>query len=62
MIAYGNLKKQYGDIKQGLIAMCTPKLVYQGFFINEELLLEYEEKWLNRVKKYYDKRSERPQN
>tara|TARA_E500000178_G_scaffold309207_1_gene323399 strand:- start:6 stop:734 length:729 start_codon:yes stop_codon:yes gene_type:complete len=55
-------KKQYGDIKQGLIAMCTPKLVYQGFFINEELLLEYEEKWLNRVKKYYDKRSERPQN
>jgi len=46
-------KKQYGDIKQGVIAMCTPNLVFQRFMVTEEKLLEYEDKWYARVEKYY---------
>ena len=46
-------KKQYGDIKMGLIAMCTPDLLFQRFQMDEQMLLEYEEKWLARVEKFY---------
>ena len=46
-------KKQYGDIKLGLIAMCTPHLVFQRFQMDESKLAEYEDKWLERVEKFY---------
>ena len=46
-------KKQYGDIKMGLIAMCTPDLIFQRFQMDEQMLLEYEDKWYSRVEKYY---------
>jgi len=49
-------KKNFGDIEQGLICVCTKDLLYQGFLVNEELLAEYEKKWLLRVKKYYEKK------
>jgi len=55
-------EKQYGPIEQGLIAMCTPNLVAQTFHMTKEMLLEYQEKWLNRVEMYHKKRSEKPQN
>jgi len=45
-------KKNFGDIKQGLICVCTKDLLYQGFLVNEELLSEYEEKWFKRVEKF----------
>jgi len=47
-------EKQYGPIEQGLIAMCTPKLISQQFYISKEMLLEYQEKWLKRVTRYED--------
>ena len=47
-------KKQYGDIKMGLIAMCTPDLLFQRFQMDEQMLLEYEEKWLARVDKFWE--------
>ena len=37
----------------GLIAMCTPDLLFQRFQMDEQILLEYEEKWLARVEKFY---------
>ena len=46
-------KKQYGDIKTGLIVICTPDLIFQRFLMNEEKLAEYEEKWLERVDRYH---------
>ena len=46
-------KKTFGDIKQGLICVCTKDLLYQGFLVNEELLSEYEKKWFARVEKFY---------
>jgi genome maintenance exonuclease 1 len=46
-------KKQYGEIKTGLIVMCTPDLIFQRFFMDEEKLAEYEEKWLERVDRYH---------
>ena len=46
-------KKQYGDIKLGSIAMCTPHLVFQRFQMDESKLAEYEDKWLERVEKFY---------
>lgn len=46
-------KKNYGEIKRGLIAMCTPDLVFQRFEILEDELLEYEDKWFQRVEKYH---------
>ena len=48
-------KKNFGDIKQGLICVCTKDLLYQGFLVNEELLAEYEKKWFQRVERYYKK-------
>ena len=46
-------KKNFGDIQQGLICVCTKDLLYQGFLVNEELLAEYEKKWFARVEKFY---------
>ena len=43
----------FGDIQQGLICVCTKDLLYQGFEMNQELLAEYEDKWFDRVKKFY---------
>ena len=51
-------KKNFGDIQQGLICVCTKDLLYQGFLVNEELLAEYEKKWLLRVDKYYKKKGD----
>ena len=47
-------KKQYGPITQGLICVCTKDVIYQEFKMDELKLKQYEEKWLARVKKYYD--------
>ena len=33
--------------------MCTPDLVFQRFLMDESKLAEYEEKWLERVDKFY---------
>ena len=46
-------KKQYGEIKQGLILICTKDLVFQKFVMNESMLSEYENKWFERVQQYY---------
>ena len=46
-------KKQYGPIEQGLICVCTKDVTYQEFKMDELKLKEYEEKWLERVEKYY---------
>jgi hypothetical protein len=46
-------KEQYGPITQGLICICTKDKVYQEFKMNEDKLKEYEDKWLERVDKYY---------
>ena len=52
-------KEQYGPITQGLISICTKDKLYQEFKMDEEKLKEYEEKWLERVKKYNDTISKR---
>jgi genome maintenance exonuclease 1 len=46
-------KKQHGDIKQGLIAICTKDYQFQGFKMDEAKLSEYEAKWFSRVENYY---------
>lgn len=46
-------KKNFGDIEQGLIAMCTKAGEFQKFILSKEKLLEYESKWFDRVKKYH---------
>tara|TARA_R100000963_G_C4643825_1_gene107617 strand:+ start:1843 stop:2559 length:717 start_codon:yes stop_codon:yes gene_type:complete len=46
-------KKQYGDIEQGVILVCTKDLLFQEFFMNKSKLNEYEERWLERVDKYH---------
>ena len=46
-------KKQYGPISQGLICICTKDILYQQFKMDEHKLKEYEEKWLERIDKYY---------
>jgi genome maintenance exonuclease 1 len=46
-------KEQYGPITQGLICICTKDKVYQEFKMNEDKLKKYEDKWLERVDKYY---------
>jgi genome maintenance exonuclease 1 len=46
-------KKNFGDIKQGLICVCTKDLLYQGFLVNETLLAEYEKKWFDKVDQYH---------
>ena len=33
--------------------MCTPDLIFQRFQMDEQMLLEYEDKWYSRVEKYY---------
>jgi hypothetical protein len=47
-------KKQYGPITQGLICICTKDVVYQEFKMDQNKLNEYEEKWMERVRKYHD--------
>ena len=46
-------KEQYGPINQGLICVCTKDKLYQEFPISSEMLKEYEDKWFERVEKYY---------
>ena len=46
-------KKQYGDIEQGVILVCTKDLLFQEFFMDKSKLNEYEERWLERVDKYH---------
>ena len=46
-------KKQYGDIKLGIIAICTPDLIFQRFVLDEAELSEYEEKWFEKIEKFY---------
>lgn len=46
-------KKNFGDIKQGLICVCTKDLLYQGFLVDAELLAEYEKKWFDKVDRYH---------
>jgi genome maintenance exonuclease 1 len=46
-------KEQYGPIDQGLICVCTKDKLYQEFPISSEMLKEYEDKWFERVEKYY---------
>jgi ATP-dependent exoDNAse (exonuclease V) beta subunit len=46
-------KKQYGEITQGMILVCTKDLVFQKFMMNEEMLSEYEEKWFAKVEDYH---------
>ena len=46
-------KKNFGDIKQGLICVCTKDLLYQGFLVDAELLAEYEQKWFDKVDQYH---------
>ena len=46
-------KKNFGDIKQGLICVCTKDLLYQGFLVDAELLAEYEKKWFHKVDQYH---------
>ena len=44
--------EHYGETKGGIISMCTPKLEYQQFELNEAQLYEYQQKWLERVEKF----------
>ena len=46
-------KDQYGPITQGLICVCTKDKIYQEFKMDELKLKEYEDKWLERVDRYY---------
>jgi len=46
-------KKQYGEIVQGMILICTKDLLFQRFMMNQDLLSKYEEKWFSRVDDYY---------
>ena len=48
-------KKQYGEIVQGMILVCTKDLFFQKFMMNEEMLAEYEDKWFTRVEDYYER-------
>lgn len=50
-------KKQYGPIEQGLICICTKDYQYQQFKMKKEFLLEYENKWLERVSQYEKNKS-----
>ena len=44
----------YGSsITQGVILLATPDLVFQVFRINNEKLIEYQNKFLDRVDQYY---------
>jgi genome maintenance exonuclease 1 len=46
-------KKNYGPIKQGIIAICTKDGQYQEFKMDKIKLSEYESKWFDRVEKFY---------
>jgi len=46
-------KLNFGDIEQGLICVCTKDLKYQEFKMNVSKIKEYEEKWMERVEKFY---------
>ena len=46
-------KKNYGNIEQGLICICTKDGIYQQFKMDQKKLLEYESKWFDRVQKYH---------
>lgn len=46
-------KQNYGEIAQGLICMCTGDLVGQNFFMDTDMVEEYEKKWLTRVDEFY---------
>ena len=50
-------KAYYGEITQGLIAICTRNYEYQQFIMDEDKLLEYENKWMDRAYEYYKKLS-----
>ena len=41
------------NITQGVILLATTDLVYQIFRIKDEKLIEYQNKFLDRVKQYY---------
>jgi len=45
-------KKNYGPIEQGVISICTRGLQYQEFKMNESELIEYGDKFLERVEKF----------
>jgi hypothetical protein len=44
--------KNHGEIKQGLICICTKDLQYQKFIMDENKLKEYGEKWFKRMELY----------
>jgi genome maintenance exonuclease 1 len=46
-------KKNYGNIEQGLICVCTKDGIYQQFKMDQKKLSEYESKWFDRVEKYH---------
>jgi genome maintenance exonuclease 1 len=46
-------KKQYGDIKQGVILVCTKDLYFQEFLMDKNMLKKYEDLWLRRVDKFH---------
>ena len=46
-------KKNYGPIEQGLICICTKDRQYQQFKMDKDKLKEYEDKWFDRVDKFY---------
>ena len=41
------------NITQGVILLATTDLVFQIFRISDEKLIEYQNKFLDRVKQYY---------
>jgi genome maintenance exonuclease 1 len=45
-------KKNYGPIEQGVISICTRDLQYQEFKMNESDLMEYGDKFLERVEQF----------
>ena len=45
-------KRNYGPIEQGVISMCSRDLQYQEFRLNESDLIEYGDKFLERVEQY----------
>jgi len=48
-------RKNYGDIEQGLICVCTKDYVYQPFIMSRDKIKIYEDKWYKRVEEFYKK-------
>jgi len=46
-------KKQYGDIEQGVVLVCTKDLYFQEFFMDKNMLKKYEDLWLKKVDDYF---------